>query len=108
MALLGAIVLYYLRVAQKWDAAFIITLAPFWYLSNVFRSKWAHASFWMSLATSFLLHLLVVWFVFVVILRNVDTVGIFVWIPAAMLEGVPLYYLLDAQERRIAQLIRKR
>jgi hypothetical protein len=107
VALLGAVVLHYLRVEQKWDAAFVGTLAPFWYLASVFQSRWASASFWMSLAISFMAHILFIWFAFAVILRNVATVGILVWIPAAMLEGIPLYYLIDLLEREIGRLIRK-
>jgi hypothetical protein len=107
VALLGAVVLHYLQVEQKWDAAFVGTLAPFWYLSNVFHSRWASPSFWMSLAISFMVHVLFIWFVFAVILRNVATVGILVWIPAAMLEGIPLYYLIDSLKRGMDRLIRK-
>jgi hypothetical protein len=106
VALLGAVGLHYLRVAQKWDAAFVGTLAPFWYLASVFQSKWRSASFWMALAISFMAHILFIWFVFAVVLRNVNTVGILLWIPAAMLEGIPLYYLIDSLERGIGHLIR--
>jgi hypothetical protein len=87
VAVVGAIVRHYLHVAQKWDAAFVGTLALFWYLASVFRSRWPHASFWMAFAISFMAHLLFIWFVFIVVLRNFETVGILVWIPAAMLEG---------------------
>jgi hypothetical protein len=85
---------------------FVGTLALFWYLASVFRSRWPHASFWMAFAISFMAHLLFIWFVFIVVLRNFETVGILVWIPAAMLEGIPLYYLMDALERGLAHLLR--
>ena len=45
----------------------------------------------MSLAISFLAHILFMWFVFARILRNTETIGILVWIPVAKLEGVALY-----------------
>ena len=107
VGLIAALVMYGLRVAQKWDAALVGVLAPLWYLTGVFRSKWGLSSFWMSLAISFMAHILFIWFVFTRVLRDVETVGILVWIPAAMLEGIPLYYLINALERGIAQLIRK-
>jgi len=56
VALLDAVILHYVRAAQKWGAALVGTLAPFWYLASVFQSKWASASFWMSLAISLMAH----------------------------------------------------
>jgi hypothetical protein len=97
----AGLVLYKLHLAQKWDAAFIGTLAPFWYLAGVFRSRWSHASFWTSFAGCFVAHLGLIWFVFAIVMRNTDTVGILVWTPVAMLEGLGLYYLIDVLDRKL-------
>jgi hypothetical protein len=105
VTVLAAEILLRLHVAQKWDAAVVGTIAPFWYLAGVFRARLALASFWISFAISFLLHILFIWFVFAVILRNVEIVGILVWIPVTMLEGIPLYYLMGGMERAIAAII---
>lgn len=43
--------------------------------------------------------------VFAVVLRGTHTIGIFIWIPATILEGVALYYVIDKLERWLAHLI---
>ena len=35
LGVVAGIVIYKLHIAQKWDAAFVGTLAPFWYLAGV-------------------------------------------------------------------------
>jgi hypothetical protein len=52
------------------------------------------------------MHILFIWFVFAVVLRNIDAVGILAWIPAEMIEGVALFYLIDRLERGLDHLIR--
>jgi hypothetical protein len=109
MCLVGLILgffVYRLHLAQKWDAAIVGTLVPFWYLAGVFRPKWALASFWMSFAISFLAHVLFVWLAFEILFRDIDTVGIFLWIPATLVEGLALYYLIGALERVLARFLR--
>jgi hypothetical protein len=102
VALIAALVVYRLHIAQKWDAAFVGTLAAFWYLAGVFRSRWRHISFWTSFAGCFVAHLGFIWFVFAALLRNITTVGIFVWIPVGMVECVGLYYLIDILDRKLS------
>ncbi len=108
VAAVAGLILYKLHLSQKWDAAFVGTLTPFWYLGGGFRSKWGQASFWVAFTISFLAHLLLIWLIFGVFLRNTNTVGILVWIPVTMLEGIVLYYLIEALERRLAHLISQR
>jgi hypothetical protein len=108
MCLVGLILgffVYRLHLAQRWDAAIVGTLAPFWYLAGVFRPKWALTSFRMSFAISFLTHVLFIWLAFEILFRDIDTVGIFLWIPAALVEGLVLYYLIDALERVLSRLL---
>jgi hypothetical protein len=105
-AVLG-VVLYKLHLPQKWDAAVTGTLAPFWYLTGVFRERWAYVRFWISISISFVLHILLTWVVFSVVLRT-DTMGIFVWIPAIMLEGVGLYYLIGGFDKWLACIIQQK
>lgn len=100
VAVIAGLVLYRLHVAQKWNAAFIGTLAPFWYLAAVFRLRWRHYSFWISFGICLAAHLLLLWLIFAVILGRTETVGIFVWIPAAMIESVPLYMSINALDRK--------
>jgi hypothetical protein len=98
---IAGLVLYKLHLEQKWDAAFVGALAPIWYLAGVFRSRWNHMSFWTSFIGCLLAHLGFIWFVFGTLLRNTDTVGILVWIPAGMVECVGLYYLIDILDRKL-------
>ena len=59
----------------------------------------------MSFAISFLTHVLFIWLAFEILFRDIDTVGIFLWIPAALVEGLVLYYLIDALERVLSRLL---
>jgi hypothetical protein len=96
------IVIYKLHVAQKWDAAFVCTFAAIWYLAGVFRSRWNRASFWIAFVGCFAAHIAFTWFVFAIMMRDVDTVGILVWIPIAMPEVLGLYYLIDLLDRKLS------
>lgn len=98
---IAGLVLYRMHLAQKWDAAFVGVVAPFWYLAGVFRSRWSCISFWTSFTGCIVLHLGFMWFVFGILLRNTDTVGILVWIPIGMAECVGLYYLIDLLDRKL-------
>ena len=97
----AGIVLYKLHVAQKWDAAFVGTVGPFWTLISIFRSRWGHVSFWTSLAGCFVVHVGLIWYVFAILMRNIDTVGLLVWTPVAIFEGIGLYYLIDLLDRKL-------
>jgi hypothetical protein len=103
MCLVGVVVgvaLYLLGVAQKWDAATVGTIVPFWYVASVFQSRWKSPSFWTVLSVCFAVHLASVGAFFKIVLRNVDTVGLLAWIPVVMIEGLLLYIVVDVFERR--------
>jgi len=67
------VILYLAGLAQKWDAPTVGTIVPFWYVTSVFRRRWASPSFWTVLSLCFVVHLGVVWAIFNVVLRSVDT-----------------------------------
>jgi hypothetical protein len=100
------VILYLLGVAQKWDAATVGTIVPFWYVTSVFRSRWRSSSFWTALSVCFTIHLMAVGAFFKIVLRNVDTVGLLAWIPVIMVEGLLLYILIDASERKFGDRVR--
>jgi len=103
VGLIAGWVVYDLHVAQKWDAAFVDAFAGAWYLAGVFQSRWGHISFWTSFVGCLVAHLAFIWFVFAVLLRNISTVGILVWIPVGMVECVGLYYLIDILDRKLSE-----
>src|SRR5258708_13889906 len=69
-ALLGAVVIRKMGADQKWQVAYLVTLIPFWSVVKVLRTRWKRISYWTSLSIWLALHLLVVWLVFSVALRN--------------------------------------
>lgn len=99
------VVLYILGLSQKWDTATVGTLAPFWYVASVFRSRWSR-SFWTAFSVCFVVHLAIMGAIFTIALRNVDTVGLLAWIPVMMIEGLILYIVVDAVERRFGHRAR--
>jgi len=101
VAVAAGVVLYKFHMAQKWDAAFIGTLVPFWGVASIFQSRWSHASFWTSFTACFVAHIGLTWYVFAIVMRNIDTVGLLVWTPVAMFEGLGLYYLVDLLDRKL-------
>lgn len=103
VAAIGALAMHKFGLPQKWHAAFVGTIAPFWYVAGVFRKRWGYSSFWQSLSVWFVVHLLLMWFVFSVVLRDVATIGLLFWIPAVMIEIVPLYFVVDVLERKLRQ-----
>ena len=100
VAAIGAFVMHKLGLPQKWHTAFVGTIAPFWYVTGVFRKRWMYPSFWQSLAVWFAVHLLLIWFVLSVVLRHVATVGMLLWIPIIMIEVIPLYLFIDVLEHK--------
>lgn len=100
-AALAGLLLYRLRVSQKWDAAVVGTLVPFWYTVSIFRDRWARLSLWTSVLLCLLVHLLIVVFVFAVLLRQVSTVGLILCTPVVMIEIIPLYAVVDVLERKL-------
>ena len=104
VAVIGALVMHKLGLPQKWHAAFVGTIAPFWYVTGVFRRKWMYPSFWKCLSLLLVVHLLLIWFVFSIVLQNVVTVGMLLWTPVVMIEVVALYILIDTLERKFRRL----
>jgi hypothetical protein len=96
---LAEVVLYLYGAEQKWDAALIGTVVPFWYVASVNRNRWFLRSFWTALSICFVAHLALMTFLFTVVLRNVRNIGLLLWIPVLMIEGLALYMLVDLYVR---------
>src|ERR1700721_4165690 len=89
----GGTILYLLGRAQKWDAATVGTIAPFWYVASVFRRRWTSQPFWIILSLCLAAHLVAVGAIFGILLRAVYTEGLLPWLPMLMIEGLSLYAL---------------
>lgn len=95
------VILYSLGLKQKWDAATVGTIAPFWYVASVFRTRWASLSFWAVISLCLVVHLGATWAVFKILLGSVDRIGLLAWIPVMMIEGFCLYVVVDAADRKL-------
>ena len=90
-------------LAQKWEVAFVIFLCPYVYVPALFRSYWSRASFWVSLTACAALHLLAIWFIFVHVMKGVVHISVFWAIPIAVVETIPLVFLIGRFEQTITR-----
>lgn len=97
----GAMILNRVGSGQKWQVALGMTVVPFWYVTGVFRTRWALVSFWVSLTVYLLIHLAVISFVFSRALSGVSRVSYPISIPITMVEGLLILMAVDGLERKI-------
>jgi hypothetical protein len=92
IAFVASITVMVLRAPDKWLAAVFCTGVPFLGTITYFRERWKSKGFWKIMASTFFLHLLLIWMVFGVILRQRDDVGLLVCVPGILLECFLLYH----------------
>jgi hypothetical protein len=89
-------------LSEKWMAATIYcTAVPF--LTTIFqlRKKVSPKALWTTLAGAFLVHVLLLWVLFGVILRQTNSVGLLVCLPGIFLEVVILIQCVKLVEKRL-------
>ena len=92
VGLVASIIVMVLGAPDKWLAAVFCTGVPFLGTVTYFRERWKSRGFWKIMASAFVLHLLLIWVVFGVILRQRDDVGLLVCVPGILLECFLLYH----------------
>jgi hypothetical protein len=86
---------------QKWQAAIVGALVPFWAVVSIKRASWLRSTFWTTLAACFVVNLLLLWIFFEYILWNVATFGWIWWVPVAFVEAVFLLHFQPKLERQL-------
>ena len=91
-------------LSQKWHAAVVGTAVPFGVVTIMYRKKWFCTEFWVSLVALFLVHAVLIWTIFAVLLQNVRTVGILLWIPVTFFETFVLLGLVSRLEQTLRNI----
>jgi hypothetical protein len=94
LAIICCLVISIIGGPDKWMTAVYCTIPTFSGTIAYFRNRWASPIFWSTMAVCFVLHLLLTWFVFAILLRQVDDVGFLVCLPFIFLEGFVLYHVV--------------
>jgi hypothetical protein len=90
------------HIPQKWHAAGVGTILPFIFVIFSYPSQWLRRwSFWLSLVTCLVIHLVAIWIVFQYIFGNIQQLGILIWLPLAMLESFLLVFIVKVIENKL-------
>jgi hypothetical protein len=100
VALVASIIVMALHAPDKWLAAVFCTGVPFLGTITYFRGRRTSEGFWRIMTSAFLLHILLMWVIFGVILRERDDVSLLVCVPGILLEC----FLLNYAVRRLGGL----
>jgi len=92
VTLTAAIVAGMFGAPDKWLAAIFATVVTFGGMITFFRERWSSGRFWMIIASAMLIHLVLVWFIFGVALRQRNDVGLPACLPVVLLECFILYH----------------
>jgi hypothetical protein len=85
---------------QKWDAAIVGIVLPFYAVVIIKRSSWLRPTFWITLGACFTANSLLICIFFVLVLRDVTTFGWIWWVPVAFIETVALLHFQPKLERK--------
>lgn len=96
VALIACVIVMALHLPDRWLAAVFCTGVSFLGTITYFRQKWASRRFWTLIAIAFLLHVPLIYFVFGILLRRQDDVGLLVCLPAVAAECFLLVWAVGA------------
>ena len=94
VTLAAAVIALLLGAPDKWLAAIFATVVTFGGLISYFKPRWASGLFWKIIAGALIIHLLLIWLIFAVVLRQRTDVGLVVCIPFIVLEYFLLCYVV--------------
>jgi hypothetical protein len=103
LSVIIGIVIVALGGSDKWLTASFATLVPFIAIISSFRDRWGLVRFWLTLGILFMIHMMLIWLIFGVLLRQRTDVGLLICVPAMLAESSILYYLVKALEARLAE-----
>jgi hypothetical protein len=87
---------------DKWLTAVYCTIPTFAGMISYFRKKIAPKTLWAAMSIAFLLHILLLWAIFGVVLKSRGEVGLAVCIPGIFLECFVLYHGVKLAARKLA------
>lgn len=92
VVLVGALVIGAIKADDKWLSALFMTGGTFAGMISFYRRLWRSSKFWWLMAGLFLVHLLMMWVLFGVALRQRSDVPLLVCVPGAFLECFVIYH----------------
>jgi hypothetical protein len=92
VTMIAAVIAGVVGAPDKWLAAIFVTVVTFAGMISYFRKSWPSKQFWAIMTAAFLIHLILVWVIFGVLLRQREDVGLLVCLPGILLECFLLYH----------------
>ncbi len=93
LTLCGGVVVCVLGAPNKWLSAVGVTVAVFMAMISYHWRLWASARFWLVTAGLLLIHVVLMWVIFGLLLQRWNDVAFLVCIPGVFVECFFLYYV---------------
>jgi len=103
LALALALLVGLVGAPDKWLTAIFCTIPTFAGMIDYSRSRMQPKILWATMSCAFVLHLLLIWLVFGILLRSKNDVGFFICLPGILVEIFVLYHFVTFIERRLMQ-----
>jgi hypothetical protein len=107
VTLLAAAIVYAVRAPSKWLTAIFITVVTFVGVISYFRNRWRSRRFWQIIVAALLVHLVLVWVVFSVVLSGIQGVGFLVCVPVIYFEAYIIYRCVLVLDEEISHTNRR-
>jgi hypothetical protein len=91
ITIVGCALIFLFRAPDRWLAAIFCTVPTLSGLVPYFWQRIPRPAFWSSMSVVVILHALLIWGVFGILLRNVPNVGLLVCVPGIFLESFLIY-----------------
>jgi ABC-type Na+ efflux pump permease subunit len=101
LTLVAAIAITLLGATDKWLKAIFCTIPTFAGMISYSRKRMSPRIFWITMTAAFLFHLVLLWIIFGVLMRNRDDISLLVCVPGIFLEGFILYHLVNFLETKL-------
>lgn len=98
VTLTAALIVGALGASDKWLTGIFDTVVTFGGMLSFFRPRWSSKRFWAIIAVALSIHVVLVWLILGIGLRQRSDVGLLVCVPIILLECFVLYHavrLLD-------------
>jgi len=88
-------------IAQKWATAVIATVIVFGFVAYARRQSFLRWSFWASFSICFVIHVVLVVFLFRLVLSKIERFSILFWYPVMLIEVVILFVVIKKLEEKL-------
>lgn len=92
--LIGCIIVFAVHAPDRWIEAVASTVLVFGAAIGYFMNRWSSSRFWLAIVAALLLHLVLTWVVFEVLLRSYSDIPWIACWPFMFLESGLIYYLV--------------